>query len=374
MTAADHDVHAETKMTVHERDFATLAGPIAAWLEGNAPVDGPVTVSDLHAPQGAGMSSVTLLFDATSVDQQVRPLVARMPPEDTSFPVFPSYDIVQQFEVMRLVAEHSDVPVPPIVGVDETGDVVGAPFGVMEAVVGRTPTDNPPYVFGGWLMDATPAERRVLQDKTIAVLAGIHGIADAPTVFSTLATDGEPLRAHVDALRDYYEWTRSTDGLRIPVIEEAFGWLEANWPADPGPGVLSWGDARPGNIIYDEFTPVAVLDWEMAAIAPREVDLAWVVFLHCFFQDIANVFEMPGIPDFSRREDVVATYEQLSGHTVRDFDWYVVYAALRHAVVMSQVKRRMIHFGEEQQPENPDDFVMHAALLRRLLDGIYVWA
>src|SRR6185312_3697798 len=125
---------------------------------------------------------------------------------------------------------------------------------------------------------------------------------------------------------------------------------------------------------YDQFTPVAVLDWEMAAIAPREVDLAWVVFLHCFFQDIANVFEMPGIPDFCRREDVVATYESLSGHTVRDFDFYVVYAALRHAVVMSQVKRRMIHFGEEQQPDDANDFVMHAALLKRLLEGAYAWA
>ena len=368
MPEAEHDVHAETKMTVHERDVEALAGPIAGWLETVLPAGDSVTISDLHAPQGAGMSSVTLLFDADG-----QSLAARMPPDDTSFPVFPSYDIVQQFEVMTLVAEHSDVPVPPIIGVETTGDVVGAPFGIMGAVIGRTPTDNPPYVFGGWLDDATPAEHRELQDNTVAVLAGIHGIADVPRVFATLATDGEPLRAHVDALRAYYEWTRSTDGLHIPIIEEAFDWLEANWPADPGPGVLSWGDSRPGNIIYDQFTPVAVLDWEMAAIAPREVDLAWVVFLHCFFQDIANVFEMPGIPDFCRREDVVATYEQLSGHTVRDFDWYIAYAALRHAVVMSQVKRRMIHFGEEQQPDDPNGFVMHAALLKQLLEGTHSW-
>ncbi len=370
----EHDVHAETKMTVHEQDFATLAGPVAEWLESESPADGPVTISDLHAPSGGGMSSVTLLFDAASRDEEARPLVARMAPEDTAYPVFPSYNIVQQFEIMKLVAEHSDVPVPPIVGVDETGDVVGAPFGVMEAVSGRTPTDNPPYVFGGWLMDATPEERRLLQDGTVKALAGIHGIPDASTVFSTLAADGEPLRAHVDALRSYYEWTRASDKLHIPIIEEAFEWLEANWPAEPGPGVLSWGDARPGNIIFDEFTPAAVIDWEMAAIAPREVDLAWVVFLHVFFQDIANVFEMPGIPDFCRREDVIATYEELSGHTVRDFDWYVVYAALRHAVVMSRVKRRMIHFGEEQQPEDPDGMVMHAALLKRLLEGTHSWA
>jgi len=138
--------------------------------------------------------------------------------------------------------------------------------------------------------------------------------------------------------------------------------------------VLNWGDSRPGNIIYDGFTPAAVIDWEMAAIAPREVDLAWVVFLHRFFQDIATVFEMPGIPDFCRRDDVVATYESLTGHPVRDFDWYLMYAALRHAVVMSQVKRRMIHFGEEQQPEDPNDYVMHSAALKQMLEGTYAWA
>ncbi len=370
MTAAEHDVHAETKMTVHERDVEALAVPIAGWLETVLPsVDGPVTITDLHAPQGAGMSSVTLLFEAIG-----KPLVVRLPPDDTSFPVFPSYDIVQQFEVMALVAEHSAVPVPPIVGVERSGDVAGAPFGVMEAVAGRTPTDNPPYVFGGWLYDASAEERRELQDGTVEVLAELHGISDASTVFATLAPEGDPLRAHVDAQRAYYEWTRSRDGVRIPVIEQAFDWLEQHWPADPGPGVLSWGDSRPGNIIYDRFTPVAVLDWEMAAIAPREVDLAWVVFLHRFFQDIATVFEMPGIPDFCRRDDVVATYEAISGHTVRDFDWYLMYAALRHAVVMSQVKRRMIHFGEEQQPDDPNDYVMHSAALKQLLDGAYKWS
>jgi hypothetical protein len=34
---------------------------------------------------------------------------------------------------------------------------------------------------------------------------------------------------------------------------------------------------------------------------------------------------------------------------------------------MSQVKRRMIHFGEEVVPEHPDDYVMHRAMIERLV-------
>ena len=40
---------------------------------------------------------------------------------------------------------------------------------------------------------------------------------------------------------------------------------------------MSWGDSRIGNMPYDGLTPVAVLDCVMAAIAPREVVLAWMV-------------------------------------------------------------------------------------------------
>jgi aminoglycoside phosphotransferase (APT) family kinase protein len=243
-------------------------------------------------------------------------------------------------------------------------------------VTGRVPVDNPPYVFFGWLFDATPEQRRELQDATLDVLARLHAIADPARTFPALAADvpdGDALRGHVEGQRGYYEWTRREDELRIPVIEEAFAWLEQHWPADTGETVLSWGDARIGNVIYDGFRPVAVLDWEMAALGPAELDLAWFIFIHRFFQDIAEMFSQPGLPDMCRREDVVTAYEAASGRRVRELDFYLVYAALRHAIVMSQVKRRMIHFGEDTVPDTPDEYVMHHATLRAMLEGSYDW-
>ena len=94
--------------------------------------------------------------------------------------------------------------------------------------------------------------------------------------FGWLVPAGDALRAHVEGQRQYYQWALLDDGFRIPIIDRSFEWLEEHWPADPGPDVLSWGDARIGNIIYDEFTPVAVLDWEMAGFGPREIDLVLV--------------------------------------------------------------------------------------------------
>src|SRR5205807_1245522 len=106
--------------------------------------------------------------------------------------------------------------------------------------------------------------------------------------------------------------------------ERGFAWLAENWPADPGPDVLNWGDARPGNVIYQGFTPVAVLDWEMAALGPREIDVGWFIFLHRFFQDICKMFDHPGLPDFLRRDEVVAHYQDVAGHTLRELNFYLV--------------------------------------------------
>lgn len=370
---SSEDVMAETVLTKDERDLVELVAPLGEWLAGPLGADGPVQLLGQQVPSGSGLSNVTLLLDCAwrrDGEPVGERLVIRIAPDESAFPVFPTYDLQLQYDVMAGVAAHSDVPVPQLVGIEPTGTVVGSPFLVMRAVEGRAPADNPPYVFGGWLHDANPEERATLEEATVSTIAHLHQIPDPHAVFPRLAdlAGDDPLRAHVAAQRAYYAWTHREDGVRIPLLERTFDWLEEHWP-EPAEAVLSWGDARPGNILFDRFTPAAVLDWEMAALAPREVDLGWYVFIHRFFQDIAVVFELPGLPDLARPETVAATYERLTGHQVRDLDWYVVYAALRHGIVMAQIKRRMVRFGEDPQPEEPDDYVMHRAALEQLIGG-----
>ncbi|MGK8491208.1 phosphotransferase family protein [Nocardia asiatica] len=372
----DPDPAQRQQLTVSERDLDVLAGDLARWLGTKVSADELPRISELSRPQSGGMSSTSILFDAewsAAGRREHGSFVARMAPEAGSFPVFETYDLATQYQVMAGVAAASDVPLPGLCWLETDEKPLGAPFFVMRRIDGRVPTDNPPYVFVGWLFDASPAERLRLTYHTVEVIAKIHGIPEPAALFPMLSGPGESLRRHVAAQRSWYRWGLADDGFRIPLIERSFAWLDEHWPTDPGPDVLSWGDARPGNIIFREFDPAAVLDWEMAALGPRELDLGWVIFIHRFFQDLATRFGQPGLPDFLRRADVVAKYEELTGHAVRDLDFYLVYAALRHAIVMARVKRRMIHFGEDTDTPDRDDYVMHRASLEALLDGTYEW-
>jgi aminoglycoside phosphotransferase (APT) family kinase protein len=269
---------------------------------------------------------------------------------------------------MRLVRAHTDVPAPEVHWHEADTRWLEAPFLVMRRIDGIAPPDLPPYVFSGWVYDATREQRAELQHGAVSVLARLHELTPHTVDLSFLATPehgSSALEQQLGYQRWYYDWAR--EGVTYPLIERTFAWLEAHRP-DEGEAVLNWGDARLGNMLFQDFQPVAVLDWEMAAVGPREVDLAWMVFLHRFFQDLAVRFDMVGIHDFMDRDEVAAEYESLTGHTPIALDWFEVFAALRFSIVSVRTSTRGIAYGQMEKPEELDDLVMFRGLLERMLD------
>lgn len=363
----------QSRPQTSRRDRDVLHERLERWLAQR--VDQP-GVSELVVPESNGMSSETLLFDATwneNGGKRRQPCAARLSPDPSAAPVFPLYDLEKQFRVMRLVGERSSVPVPATLWYEPDEAAIGAPFFVMERVEGLVPPDVMPYPFGSWLSEADPLDQRRLQDSSVRILASLHDadVSAEEIAFLELNRPGDSaLRRHVAETAAYYEWVVS-DGARSPLIERTFAWLDGHWPASEATSIISWGDARIGNMMFRDFEPVAVLDWEMVATGPREVDLGWMVFLHRFLDDIAVQAGLPGMPTFMKLTDAVDTYSKASGYEPRDLDFFTMYAALRHAVVMSRVARRQVLFGEIAMPEDPDDMIMHRATLEEMLAGKY---
>ncbi|MFJ5309179.1 phosphotransferase family protein [Streptomyces sp. NPDC088350] len=351
------------------RDPEELAHRLTAWLDTRLPGAKAVNVT---VPASNGMSSETLLFDIEHPEPLLRACALRLAADPAAYTVFPVYDMPRQFRTMRLVADRTDLPVPRVRWLEEDPGPLGAPFFVMERAGGRVPPDVMPYTYeGNWLHAATDAERAHLEAASVALVARLHDqVPLQEAEFLTLPGDGDALTRHVASQRAYYDWV--VDGLaRSPLIESAFDRLTDLWPTDPGEPVLNWGDARIGNVVYDGFDPVAVLDWEMAAPAPREVDLGWTVYLHRFFQDLTVAFGQAGLPEFFRRDRVEARYAELTGHTPRDMDFYTLYAALRHAIVMLRIAYRQAYFGEVAVPADPDTLILHHGSLRAMVQGSY---
>lgn len=365
------------KITVSTRDQQELGRRLGTWLADRLECDDPPRIDEVVKPQGNGMSSDTLLFAAAWTDggeARSSRFVARIEPELDKVPVFPTYDLELQFRVMQLVGSATTVAVPEALWYEPDPSVLGAPFFVMERVDGDVPRDVLPYTFPdpNWVLDATADQRDLMMRSAVHALAGIHTVTPEEHDLSFLETGtaGETaLERHLAHWEDYLEWVTAEE--RSPLLDECFDWLRANLPDDVGPAVLSWGDARIGNMLFDDFEVSGVLDWEMAGVAPPEVDLGWMAYLHLFFEDLATDLGAPGLPDFMRVEDLIAEYRLVSGRSLGDLRWHVAYAAMRHGVIMRRVTERAVLFGEAVRPDDLDDMIIHRETLRQMLDGTY---
>jgi aminoglycoside phosphotransferase (APT) family kinase protein len=366
---------ADLKLQRTARDPATVPGLLEGWLAGALPEGAEPRVT-LHSGIDAnGMSSETLVFDATWTEdgeQRTGEYVARVAPSPDEFPVFMDYALQDQYDAMRIVGERTEVPVPTVGLFEPTGEVLGTPFFLMDRIDGVVPPDVPPYNWGdNWLADASAEDQRRLQDSTVGAIAGLHAIQDAPDAFTFLdraAYPGEtPLVRNLAWVRAWYEWAIPDLG-PSPITERTLDWLEAHMPDTSGADtVLCWGDSRIGNVMFKDFAPVGVLDWEMAAIGPREMDVSWIVFAHMVFESITAVFELPGMPHFMREDDVKATYAELTGVRLGDLTWYHLYNAVEWCVVFMRTGARSIHFGEVERPDDIETLFHHKPLMERLL-------
>lgn len=365
------------KVTTSSRDAAALGPRLGAWLATRLPADADPEVTEVVKPDGNGMSSETLLFSAMWTDDDGRTerrLVARIEPETDDVPIFPTYDLGQQHRVMALVAEATTVPVPAPLWAEDDPAVLGAPFFVMERLDGDVPRDVLPYTFpdDNFVIAATDDQRTRLMRSAVAALAGIHALDPAHHDLDFLAypmPGATDLDRHLAYWEAYKDWVTADEP--SPLLDRCFAWLHDHRPTDLGEPRLSWGDARIGNMMFVDFEVSAVLDWEMAGVAPPEIDVGWMAYLHRFFQDITTDLGEPGLPDFLTPRDLAATYTEVSGRPLGDLRWPMAYAAMRHGIIMRRVLERSVHFGEADKPDDIDDLIMHRATLESMLDNTY---
>jgi aminoglycoside phosphotransferase (APT) family kinase protein len=321
---------------------------LAYWLGPQLGADGVVTISDGGVPDGIGYSAETLIFTAnvpTPDGDEARKLVLRAETPDPA--VYPAQvedidvEIEIQHRLMSALATHTDIPVAPIVGSDLTDEAIGTPFFVMEFVDGVVPSVDPPYPAAGFFADAAPADRARMVANGVQVMADVHAVDwDAAGLDWLVPAGAAPTLARQLDLWEAYARHELRDRVH-PDMETALDLLRRHLD-EPSEPTLCWGDPRLGNIIWKDFGPVSVTDWEAAAIAPAELDLGWWLMFDRSCHEVGGFDRLEGEPTREEQRDL---YAQAVGRDVGDTHLYELLAAYRYSAIVVRVMNRWVERG-----------------------------
>jgi len=269
--------------------------------------------------------------------------------ENLGPPIYPAQspdldvEIDIQYRAMQAVAGVSELPLAGLLGYEGDAAVLGAPFFVMDFVAGETPLVDPPYPKEGFFFDAKPEQRRRMVESGLHLLAEVHAVDWRAAGLDWLIAPGTTpgTLAQLDIWEDYLR-EHLRDRVN-PLADEALAWLRSNVPAGLEPG-LSWGDARPGNVIWRDFEPVCVTDWENVAIAPPEMDIGWWLMFDrtCHEYAFGEVARLEGAPSLDEQRDL---YVQLTGRSPEAIRYFELFAAVRYVAIITRMMNLYVERG-----------------------------
>jgi aminoglycoside phosphotransferase (APT) family kinase protein len=286
---------------------------------------------------GDGASNLTYL-----VEREGARMVLRRPPPP---PLPPSaHDMVREANI-QICLRRGGVRVPEILAVCEDDAVIGAPFYVMEEIVGAVITDAVPPALD------TPEERRRLGFELVDGLVDLHAVDYNACGLDRL---GKPTGYLERQLRRWSGLWDVNATREIADCLEVGELLKASMPESP-PSTVVHGDYRLGNVMVGLAAParlVAILDWEMATIGDPLADLGYLSVSwtepgadeHPLL--LAPVTAAEGFPS---RDELVARYAERTGRDVSRLRWYEAFALWKASVFCEAIYGRYVR-GERDDP------------------------
>ncbi|MBX3155416.1 MAG: phosphotransferase family protein [Deltaproteobacteria bacterium] len=302
--------------------------PLAAYLDRELGGTSPVTVEQFPG----GHSNLTYL-----VHRGDREMVLRRPPFGSK--VKSAHDMGREVAVLSKLA-----PVyaraPQVYAYEATGEVLGAPFYLMErrrGVILRKDLSAGP----AGLADDHPRVRRICE-LLVEALVDLHAVDYRAAGLGDFGKPAGYVERQVTGWTERYAGSQTDD---IPAVTEVTAWLAAHRPADHAPSLIH-NDFKFDNVI---FTPeldaiVGVLDWEMATVGDPLMDLGASLGYWAQADDPPAYHQLPfgptARPGMLTRSEVARRYAELSGRDVDDVVFYYAFGLFRTAVIAQQIYYR----------------------------------
>lgn len=290
-----------------------MSEQLEAWLRTQLQ-DNDIRIKGLDRVE-FGHSAEMLAFSIVA-GADSRDVVLRLRPRPPA--LLEPYDLERQFDILRAL-ERTPVRAPRALWLEDTGDVLGRPFFVMERVPGEVfemqAPDGP---------DATDDRIRRMCLNMADQLAAIHRVDLAATGLAELA-DG---REHLD--RELDHWVKEMSRVKrgpLPALERLAQTLRDTMPPPYPTVTLVHGDAKPGNFAFVGDDVSAVFDWEMTTVGDPLTDIGWMELL---WMQPVGLTSHPAAPTV---EEFLARYESASGIRTQDRSWYRALNAYKMAVI-----------------------------------------
>ncbi|MBN9427130.1 MAG: phosphotransferase family protein [Burkholderiales bacterium] len=329
-------------------DLVALQERFASWLSRQPGAAGISVAALRQASRTSGFSNETYRLTLREPSGGEQEVILRLPPARTGF--FPDYDMARQYTFMDRLFGEPGLAMARCRWLEQDPQPLGRPFFVTDFVAGVVAADQPKYVCEGWIVQASPEQRQRLWDTSIDQLAQLarvrwHG--------RELAGVDWPDRQVPRLLQHIAYWTRLGDwgASTLPREDDRFlrelaGWLQAHAPRDETAGLV-WGDSRFGNIIYQDFKPAALLDWELAVIGDPMIDLAYLLF-HVFLTELYHADPAaanPRLTGFRGDEETVMRYCEAVQRSPHDYRYYWLFNAYKMLCIWQCKAALMVRCG-----------------------------
>jgi len=261
-------------------------------------------------------------------------LVLRRPPFGSK--VKTAHDMGREVAVLSKLASVFD-RAPRVIAFEATGDVLGAPFYLMERRKG--------VIVRGQMPDELardPAKCARICELVVDTLVDLHAVDYQAAGLGDFGKPAGYIERQVRGWTERYTGSQTDD---IAAVTETAAWLAAHMPAEIAPALIH-NDYKFDNVILSEdFTRVvAVLDWEMATLGDPLMDFGTAVSYWIQPDDPPlfhqSLFGVTSKPCMWSRADVVRRYGERSGRPTEHILFYYAFGLFKTAVVLQQIYYR----------------------------------
>jgi aminoglycoside phosphotransferase (APT) family kinase protein len=267
-----------------------------------------------------------------------------------------AHDMAREYRVMAAL-QQTRVPVPRMFALCEDTEVLGAPFYVMEMVIGR------PYRYVDDIAPLGPERTRAISSALVDTLVQLHQVDPAAVGLGDFGRPAGFLSRQVSRWKKQLDASYTRD---LPAADELYRRLAADIPTESATGIVH-GDYRLDNVLVDEADRlVAVIDWEMATLGDPLTDLALMVVYGRLGETAAGdqVVDVASAAGYLSEGEILERYAAASPRDLSRFGFYLALASFKLAAILEG-----IHYRYQQGQTVGEGFSRIGEAIHPLLDG-----